>query len=247
MAFDVAEKLALHGGPKAKRTPFPLRKRHGDLEKKYLSEVIDADVLFYFSGTKVFEFQRRFGEMYGRKHCIACSSGTAAVHIALAALQLPAGTEVITSAITDMGTLTGILYQGLVPVFADVDPDTLNMDPASVRQRVTGRTGAIVVVHHSGLAADMDVLMSIARESGLAIVEDCAQAYGCEYKGKPAGTMAPISAFSLNHFKHITCGSGGMVLTDDDSLRYLAALYLDKCFQREEGIRNPFFWRPTIR
>lgn len=241
MTFNLSEKLALHGGPKAKRTPFAPRKRHGDLEKRYLSEVIDADVLFYFSGTKVFEFQKRFAEMYGRKHCVACSSGTAAVHIALAALQLPAGREVITSAITDMGTLTGIMYQGLVPVFADVDSDTLNMDPASVRQRVTGRTGAIVVVHHSGLAADMDALMSIARESGLAIVEDCAQAYGCEYKGKPAGTMAPISAFSLNHFKHITCGSGGMVLTDDDRLRYLASLYLDKCFQREEGIRNPFF------
>jgi dTDP-4-amino-4,6-dideoxygalactose transaminase len=241
MTFDLSEKLALHGGPKAKRTPFAPRKRHGELEKKYLSEVIDADVLFYFSGTKVLEFQKKFAEMYGRKHCVACSSGTAAVHIALGALQLPAGKEVITSAITDMGTLTGILYQGLVPVFADVDPDTLNMDPTSVRQHITGRTGAVVVVHHSGLAADMDALVSIARESGLAIIEDCAQAYGCEYKGKRAGTMAPISAFSLNHFKHITCGSGGMVLTDDDRLRYLASLYLDKCFQREEGIRNPFF------
>ncbi len=247
MAFNFSEKLALHGGPKAKRTPFPQRKRHGDLEKRYLSEVIDADVLFYFSGTKVFEFQKRFAEMYGRKHCVACSSGTAAVHIALAALQLPAGTEVITSAITDMGTLTGMLYQGLVPVFADVDPDTLNMDPVSARQRVTGRTGAIVVVHHSGLAADTDTLMSIAHEFGLAIVEDCAQAYGCEYKGKLAGTMAPISAFSLNHFKHITCGSGGMVLTHDDRLRYLASLYLDKCFQREEGIRNPFFLAPNYQ
>src|SRR5215831_14780818 len=241
MTFDLSEKLALYGGPKAKRTPFATRKRHGEMEKKYLSEVIDADVLFYFSGTKVLEFQKRFAEMYGIKHCVACSSGTAAVHIALGALQLPAGKEVITSAITDMGTLTGILYQGLVPVFADVDPDTLNMDPTSVRQHITGRTGAVVVVHHSGLAADMDALVSIARESGLAIIEDCAQAYGCEYKGKRAGTMAPISAFSLNHFKHITCGSGGMVLTDDDRLRYLASLYLDKCFQREEGIRNPFF------
>ena len=241
MTFNLSEKLALDGGPKAKRTPFAPRRRHGELEKRYLSEVIDADVLFYFSGTKVFEFQKRFAEMYGRKHCLACSSGTAAVHIALAALLLPAGREVITSAITDMGTLTGILYQGLVPVFADVDRDTLNMDPASVRQRVTRRAGAIVVVHHSGLAADMDALMSIARESGLAILEDCAQAYGCEYKGKRAGTIAPISAFSLNHFKHITCGSGGMVLTDDDRLRYLASLHLDKCFQREEGIRNPFF------
>src|SRR6266581_6154661 len=131
--FDVAEPLALHGGPKAKRTPFPSRKRHGDLEKRYLAEVIDSDVLFFFIGSKVFEFQKRFAAMYGRKHCIACSSGTAAVHIAMGALQLPPGSEVITSAITDMGSVTGILYQGMVPVFADVEADTLNMAPASAR------------------------------------------------------------------------------------------------------------------
>src|ERR1051325_10328877 len=113
---DFSEPLALHGGPKAKRPPFPTRKRHGELEKRYLSEVIDSDVLFFFIGSKVFDFQKRFAAMYRRKHCIACSSGTAAVHIALAALQLPPASEVITSAITDMGSLTGLLYQGLVPV-----------------------------------------------------------------------------------------------------------------------------------
>jgi len=244
---DVAEKLALHGGPKAKRTPFPKGKRHGDLEKRYLSEVIDSDMLFYFYGTKVREFERRFAEMYGAKHCIACSSGTAAVHMAVAALQIPLGSEVITSAITDMGSLTGILYQGLVPVFADVEADTLNMSPASVRQRITERTRAILVVHHSGLAASMDTFLQIGRETGLPIVEDCAQACYCYYQGKLAGTMGAINAFSLNHFKHITCGSGGMVLTDDDELRYRGSLFLDKCFQREEGIRNPFFLAPNYQ
>src|SRR5438477_1040883 len=247
MAFDIYEKLALDGGPKAKRIPFSLRKRHGELEKKYLSEVIDSDVLFYFAGTKVFEFQKRFAAMYGRKYCIACSSGTAAVHIALAALQLPPGSEVITSAITDMGSLTGMLYQGLVPVFADVDKDTLNMDPASTRRCITERTRAILVVHHGGLAADMDAFLELGRELNLPIVEDCAQAYGTKYKDRRAGTMGALSAFSLNHFKHITCGSGGMVLTDDDRLRYLASLFLDKCYQREEKIRNPFFLAPNYQ
>src|SRR5438093_11965348 len=93
--LDLAEPLAIHGGPKAKRTPFPARKRHGELEKRYLADVIDADMLFYYFGEKVFEFQRRFAAMYGIKHCIACSSGTAAVHIAVAALQPPPGSEVI--------------------------------------------------------------------------------------------------------------------------------------------------------
>src|SRR6266446_5119389 len=245
--FDVAEPLALHGGPKAKRTPFPSSKRHGELEKRYLSEVIDSDMLFYFLGTKVHEFQRRFAAMYGRKHCIACSSGTAAVHIALGALELPRGSEVITSAITDMGSLTGMLYQGLVPVFADVDKQTLNMDAASTRRCLTGRTRAILVVHHGGLAADMDSFLELGRELNLPIVEDCAQAYGTKYKDRPAGTMGAISAFSLNHFKHITCGSGGMVITNDDHLRYLASLFLDKCYQREEKIRNPFFLAPNYQ
>jgi len=241
------EKLALHGGPKAKQHPFAPRKRHGDLEKRYLAEVIDSDMLFYFFGTKVRAFERRFAEMYGRKHCIACSSGTAAVHLAVCALELPIGSEVITSAITDMGTLTGILYQGLIPVFADVDPETLNMDPESVQARISERTRAIVVVHHSGLAADMDRFRDMARQYEIPVIEDCAQAYCCEYKGKLAGTMTEMGSFSLNHFKHINCGSGGMVLTDDDRLRYLVSLYLDKCYQREERIRNPFFLAPNYQ
>lgn len=245
--MEPSEKLALQGGPKAKRTAFPIRKRHGEREKALLGEVIDSDVLFYFLGTKVFEFQRLFAAMYGQPHCIACSSGTASVHIAIAALELPAGSEVITSAITDMGSLTGMLYQGLVPVFADVDAGTLNMDPHSVRSRITSKTSAILAVHHAGLAADMDALLEIGREHGLPVIEDCAQAYLCEYKGRLAGTMGSIAAFSLNHFKHIECGSGGMVLTSDDRLRYRASLFLDKCYQREEGIRNPFFLAPNYQ
>src|SRR5205823_14473460 len=95
--------------------------------------------------------------------------------------------------------------------------------------------------------ADMDGFLELGREFKLPIVEDCAQAYGTTYKGRQAGTMGVISAFSLNHFKHITCGSGGMVITDDDRVRYLASLFLDKCFQREEKIRNPFFLAPNYQ
>jgi len=244
----VKEELAMHGGPRAKRSPFGSGKRHGEREKQLLNEVIDSEALFYFMGTKVFEFQREFARMYGRRHCVACSSGTAAVHLAVGALELSPGTEVITTSITDMGTLTGILYQGLIPVFADVDPETLNLDPRSVRERLTDRTGAIVAVHHSGLAADIDALRAIGRERAIPIVEDCAQAYGVEYKGGLTGTFTEISSFSLNHFKHISCGSGGgMILTDDDRLRYIASLFVDKCYQREEKIRNPFFLAPNYQ
>ncbi len=247
MKFDVTRKLAIDGGAPAVETPIPPRKRHGDLEKRHLAEVIDSDVLFFHLGTKVRELERRFADLHGKRHCVACSSGTASVHMAVASLELPPGTEVIAPAITDMGTLTGILYQGLLPVFADVEPDTLNLDPASVRAAVSPRTGAIVAVHHAGLAADLDAILAIGSERGLPVIEDCAQAYGCEYAGEPVGRRGTASCFSLNHFKHISAGSGGMLLTDDSRLRYVASLFLDKCYQREEGIRNPFFLAPNYQ
>jgi len=245
--FDPSQKLAIDGGAPAVHTPIPPRKRHGDLEKRYLAEVIDSDTLFFYLGTKVRELERRFAALNEKKHCVACSSGTAAVHMAVACCELPPGSEVITSAITDMGTVTGILYQGLVPVFADVERDTLNMDPRSVCAVLTKRTGAIVVVHHGGLAADLDPILEIGRENGIPVIEDCAQAFGTEYAGLPVGRRGSMATFSLNHFKHITAGSGGMIVTDGDRLRYLASLFLDKCYQRDEGIRNPFFLAPNYQ
>jgi len=247
MAFDFSQPLAVDGGPPAKASPFPPRRRHGGREKRLLDEVVDSDILFYWLGTKVVELQRRAAERCGRRHAVACSSGTAAVHVAVGALGLPAGAEVIVPAITDMGSLTGILYQGLVPVFADVEPDTLNVDPASARRLVGPKTAAILAVHHAGLAADLGGLLAVAREAGAPVIEDCAQAWGCEHRGRAVGTFTDIATFSLNHFKHIECGSGGMVVTDDDRLRYRASLFLDKCYQREEGIRNPFFLAPNYQ
>lgn len=241
------EKLAIEGGKPAVKTPIPPRKRHGETDKRHLNEVIDSDVLFFYLGTKVREFEQRFADLYRKKHCVACSSGTAAVHIGIASLELPPGTEVITSAITDMGSLTGVLYQGLIPVFADVEPDTLNMDPASVRAAVTPRAGAILEVHHGGLAADTEAILRLGSEHSIPVIEDCAQAYGCHYEGELVGRRGVISSFSLNHFKHISTGSGGMILTDDDRLRYFASLFLDKCYQREQGIRNPFFLAPNYQ
>jgi dTDP-4-amino-4,6-dideoxygalactose transaminase len=247
MGFDFSQPLAIDGGPRAKASPFPPRRRHGEREKQLLAEVVDSEILFYWLGTKVFELQRRVAGLYGRKHALACSSGTAAVHIAVGALGLPAGAEVIVPAITDMGSLTGVLYQGLVPVFADVEPDTLNIDPASVRRLAGPKTAAILAVHHAGLAADLDSLLAVAREAGVPIIEDCAQAWGCQYCGRAVGSFTELAAFSLNHFKHIECGSGGIVVTDDDRLRYRASLFLDKCYQREEGVRNPFFLAPNYQ
>jgi perosamine synthetase len=241
------EKLALFGGPKTKTSPFGDGKRFGEEEKKEVLEVLDSDILFYVFGTKVREMETKMRGMYGMKHCNGCSSGTAAVHIALGSLQLPPGKEVITSAITDMGSLTGILYQCLIPRFADIDPQTYNMDPAEVGKLINKKTGAILAVHHAGLPAEIEELKAIAKKHGLPLVEDCAQAWYTHYRDRLCGTFGDISAFSLNHFKLITSGSGGMILTNRDDLEEIVKLFVDKCYFRDGRKRNPYFLAPNYQ
>jgi len=240
-------KLAILGGPKVKTTPFGTGKRFGEEEKRQVLEALESDILFYVFGTKVRQMEAKMGAMYGMKHCNGCSSGTAAVHIALGALQLQPGMEVITSSITDMGTLTGVLYQALVPRFADIDSQTYNMDPASVEALMSDRTGAVIVVHHAGLAAEIEAIMAAAGKRGIPVIEDCAQAYYTKYKGRLCGTFTDISAFSLNHFKLITTGSGGMVLTNRDELEEIVKLFVDKCYFRDGRKRNPYFLAPNYQ
>jgi dTDP-4-amino-4,6-dideoxygalactose transaminase len=241
------EKLARDGGPKTKTTPFGKGRRLGDEEKRQVLEVLESDVLFYVFGSKVREMESRMKAMYGMKYASGCSSGTAAVHIALGALGIEAGKEVITSAITDMGTLTGILYQLLVPRFADIDPETYNMDPASVEKLVTPRTGAIVVVHHAGLPADIEAFVAMGKRHGVPVIEDCAQAHYTRLRGKLVGTFGDVSTFSYNHFKHITTGSGGAVLTNRDDLEERVRLFIDKCYFRDGRKRNPYFLAPNYQ
>jgi dTDP-4-amino-4,6-dideoxygalactose transaminase len=239
--------LAINGGTPVRTAPMPTGKRFGDEEKKLLNEAIDSDMLFYVSGTKVKAMQEKFREMYGMKYCAGCSSGTAAVHIALGALSISPGSEVITSAVTDMGTLTGVLYQCLIPRFADIDPVTYNMSPQGTEQLINDKTKAIIVVHHAGVAADMDAFLALSQKYNIPLIEDCAQAYLTHYKGRLCGTMGDISTYSLNHFKHITCGSGGMVMTNRDDIEERVRLFIDKCYFRDGRERNPYFLAPNYQ
>ncbi|HOV64627.1 MAG TPA: DegT/DnrJ/EryC1/StrS family aminotransferase [Spirochaetia bacterium] len=241
------EKLAIHGGQKVKTTPFGTGKRFGKEELKELVDVIDSDMLFYAFGSKVKEMEARMQTLYGLEHAAGCSSGTAAVHIALGSLQIPPGKEIITSSITDMGSLTGVLYQLLVPRFADIDPRTYNMDPASVEKLITKKTGAILLVHHAGLPAEIDEFVSIARKHGIPLIEDCAQAHYTRYKGRFCGTSGDVSCFSLNHFKHITTGSGGVVMTNRKDVAEIMRLFVDKCYFRDGRKRNPYFLAPNYQ
>lgn len=241
------EELALNGGPKTKTTPFGTGRRFGEEEKKQLLEVIDSDVLFYVFGSKVKQMESMMKSLYGARFASGCSSGTAAVHIALGALGIEPGREVITSSVTDMGTLTGVLYQMLVPRFADIDPGTYNMDPRSVEKLINRRTGAIIAVHHAGLAADIEALVALGRKHGIPVIEDCAQAHLTRWKGKLLGTFGDIAAYSFNHFKHITTGSGGVVLTSRDDLEERVRLFVDKCYFRDGRKRNPYFLAPNYQ
>ena len=170
--------------------------------------------------------------MYGSKHCIVTSSGTSAIHTALGACGVGPGDEVITAPITDMGSVIGILYQNAIPIFADLDPHSYNMTAKSVEEKITDKTKAVVVVHLAGNSAEIDEIVSVCRKRNIYVIEDCAQSYCCKYKGKYVGTFGDFGCFSLNDFKHISAGDGGMVITDNAELYHKAVMFADKNYNR---------------
>ncbi|MBE7462576.1 MAG: DegT/DnrJ/EryC1/StrS family aminotransferase [Planctomycetes bacterium] len=239
--------LALHGGPRAKTTPYKSAPRFDANELRELQEALAQGTLFYASGQKTKDFCARFAARYGVRHAIPCSSGTAALHIALGACEIKPGDEVITAPITDMGTLSAILLCGALPVFADLDPHTYTLDPAAVAEKISPRTAAILPVHLTGAPCAMDALRELAARHDLWLVEDCAQAYLTEYKRQLCGTLGDLGCFSLNDFKHIGAGDGGVVLTNDDALAARARLFSDKAYDRSGGAHNPAFIAPNYR
>jgi perosamine synthetase len=200
----------------------------GEEELTLLREVIESGILFGPNGTKVRRFEEELQALFDVPYARAVSSGSAAVHTALGALDVAPGDEVITSPITDMGAIAPILFQGAIPVFADVDPRTLNLTADTIRPRVTRRTRAIIATHLFGNPCDMAPILALARERGVAVIEDVAQAYLATYRGALAGTMGDLAAFSLQQTKHITCGEGGFVLTRSAPLARRTRLWADK-------------------
>lgn len=244
-----ADLPAIAGGEPAKCTPFGKEKRYGEEELQQLCEALEQGSLFYAHGNKVKTLEQRFAQMNGVPYAIACSSGTAAIHAALIAVGISPGDEVITSPITDMGSVIPILYQGAVPVFADLHPLSYTLLPESVETRITPRTRAVIAVHLWGNACDLQALREICQRHYLWLIEDCAQAFGCRYRGEPVGTIGDIGCFSLNEFKHISCGDGGIVVTRNERLARQIRLAADKCYSREPGVtqRNPIFLANNYR
>lgn len=205
----------------------------GKEEEELVLEALRSGCLSRTGGSMVKRLEQEFAGMLDLPFAIACSSGTAAVHLCISALNLEPGEEIIVPPITDIGTMLPILWQNAVPVFADVEPLTMTLDANDVSRKITRKTRAIIAVHLAGQMCDMDALRKLADDHKLTLIEDCSQAYWAEYKGNLAGTMGDMACFSLQQSKHVTCGEGGLMVTRDAEFARTAALFADKAWPRD--------------
>src|SRR5438132_8267094 len=232
---SAAPKLALHGGEKTVKQSAKLPIRWGEPERERLNAMLGQDSLFYWKGPQTTLLIERFQKVCPVKYVMPCSSGTAALHIAVAAAGMGPGDEVITSPITDIGTVIGVIYQLGVPVFAEMGATTYDLEPADVERRITPRTKAIIAVHLCANPCDLHALKALADKHGLVLIEDAAQAWGSKYRGQPIGTIGHFACFSLQNSKQITCGDGGVVASNDDRFGPLLQKFGDKGFDRLKG------------
>jgi perosamine synthetase len=235
----------------------PRNWRVGDREYQYLKEVLDSG----FPGSSSVSFLARleaaFAEKFDCRYAISHTNGTATLHSALAAAGVRPGDEVIVPPLTMASTSLAVLHQQAVPVFADIDPGTFLIDPASIRERITPKTKAIIPVALYGLPPDMDPIMEVASEHSLTVIQDAAQCFLGRYKGKVIGSIAHLASFSFQNSKHITCGEGGMVTTNDHELADQVARFASlgyglvsagagKSKIDKRAIVNPRFKRHTV-
>jgi perosamine synthetase len=202
----------------------------GREEIDQLIKVIESGTLTCTKGTACATLEKRFAELLGAKYVIANASGSAAVHCAIAAIDPEPGDEIVTTPITDMGALAPIVYQGAIPVFADVDPYTGNVTAETIARCLSPRTKAIIVTHLFGNPCDMGPIVDLACKHGIPILEDCAQAYLARQGGKPVGTFGAVGCFSLQQGKHITTGEGGLCVTNDPELARRIRLFVNKAW-----------------
>jgi perosamine synthetase len=210
-------RLAVEGGAPVRATLLPYgRQSVDDDDIAAVTEVLKSDWLT--TGPKVADFEQTVAARVGAGHAVAVSNGTAALHAAAFAVGIGPGDEVIVPALTFAASANCVRYQGGTVIFADIRPDTLNLDPAAVEPLITQRTRAIIAVDYSGQPADLDGLSALCRERNITLVEDAAHALGAFYRGRAVGSIAHMTTFSFHPVKHITTGEGGMVTTSDPAL-----------------------------
>jgi dTDP-4-amino-4,6-dideoxygalactose transaminase len=228
----MSDKLAIDGGtPVLTRKDFKNWPIIGPDERRLVNEVLDRGIVAGGTAPQVKALEQEWAAYTGSKHCLTTCSGTAALHMALAAVGVGPGDEVITSAFTFLASASCAIHQNAVPVFVDIDPRTYCMNPAKLEAAITPRTKAIIPVHIQGCPADMDPILAIARKHKLFVIEDACQAHGALYKGKKVGTLGDIGTFSLNNFKNLCGGEGGLFITNSEE--YLDKGVLIRCFGDE--------------
>lgn len=220
---DSVSKLALHGGSPVRATPWPTRGHIGNEEREavsaYMDEVVATGAMGAYQGEEEEAYCAAFAEYLGGGYADAVSSGSAAIYVALLALELEAFSEVIIGPFTDPGGIMPIPLQNMIPMIADSVPGSFNTGPEQVEALISPRTSAIIVPHITGEPADIGGIMEVAGRHGIPVIEDCAQAHGARVKGRLAGSFGDLSAFSTNSGKnHSSGGQGGMVFTRDEAL-----------------------------
>lgn len=197
-------------------------------------DVLESDYLT--CGPKIGELEEKLCQVTGAKYAVACSNGTAALHIACMAAGIGAGDEVITTPITFAASANCALYCGARPVFADIDEETYNIDPQSVAEKVNGKTKAVVAVDFTGQSVELDELLEVCREKGLVLIEDGAHVIGTKYKGRANGSIADMTTFSFHPVKTVTGGEGGAVLTNNEEYYKKLLLYRSHGITRDTGL-----------
>ena len=237
--LSIGEKLAIQGGPPVRTTLLPYGRQ--SIDEADIQAVVDtlrSDWLT--TGPKVAEFEEAIAEWVGAKYAVSFSSGTAALHAAAFTCGLQPGDEAITSPLTFAATANSALYLGATPVFADVLPDTLNLDPEQAAARITPRTKAILPVDFAGYPADIDAVLELAERHGAVVIEDACHALGAEYRGRRLGSNAHMTVFSFHPVKHMTTGEGGMVTTNNPTFADTLRLF------RNHGISSDARQRQAI-
>lgn len=218
-----------------------------DTEIAYVTEALQSGTLTTTKGKFGKMLEQKFAEKFGAKYAYACTSGSAAIHIAVATVNPNPGDEIITTSITDMGALTPLMYRGVVPVFAEVDPKTLNVTAETIKEKISERTKAIIVTHLFGNPCEMDAIMALAKEHDLPVIEDSAQTFLAKVGNKFAGTIGDIGCFSLQQGKHMTVGEGGMVVTNDEKIARHMFLYINKAWGYGDANADHYFMALNYR
>jgi len=246
-ALPPEKRLAMDGGPRSVKQWFANQPSLGMKELAAVAKVVISKKLGSTGGKMTPALEDRFARMYGSPCAVASTSGTAAIHVALGTVNPEPCDEVITTPMSDMGTVIPILCCNCIPVFADVDPMTGNLTAETIAEKITPRTRAVIVVHLFGRPAEMTPIRELLADRGIALIEDCAQAHFAEYDGKKVGSIGDFGCFSFQSSKQITCGDGGMTLVNSEQYFERAALYADKGFDRKRSQATIVFLSPNYR